>query len=60
MPTTARWSNVFVHALGRLRQYAQGRAVRAAAERDLRRDVLRLAVPATGEQTLRIMISMVS
>lgn len=39
MPAIASWSNAFVQARQRLRQFAQDRAARAVAERDLRREV---------------------
>jgi MATE family multidrug resistance protein len=59
MPAIAGRSNLFVQARQRLRQFTQDRADRAAAERGLRQDVLRLALPAMGEQTLSLMVSLV-
>jgi MATE family multidrug resistance protein len=59
MPAIAGRSNAFVQARRRLRQFTQDRAARAAGEQGLRQDVLRLALPAMGEQMLSLMVSLV-
>lgn len=59
MPAIAGRSNAFVQARQRLRRFTRDRAARAAAEQGLRQEVLRLALPAMGEQMLSLMVSLV-